>query len=213
MSKKLADLRVKYGIKELEEQSCPESPMVLFEQWMNEAIECISFDANAMAISTVDYQNRPSSRMVLLKEIKDGHFIFFTHYDGKKGLQIEKNSHVALLFWWKELERQVRIEGIAHKISKSESEEYFHSRPRGSQIGALASHQSQATTKNALIENYGKLEEKFKNTAIIPLSDNWGGYAIEPQLIEFWQGRPNRMHDRVEYLLEDSIWTRRRLAP
>ncbi|MCO5229850.1 MAG: pyridoxamine 5'-phosphate oxidase [Chitinophagales bacterium] len=213
MMKNLANLREKYGIQTLDENQCPNNPFHLFEQWMQEAIECIPNDANAMSISTVGSNGAPSSRMVLLKEVSEEKFIFFTHYDGKKGLQIEQNANVALLFWWKELERQVRIEGYAQKIEKFKSEEYFHSRPKGSQIGALSSPQSQVVTKEQLISNFQELEEKYKDNELVPLSDTWGGYAIEPHLIEFWQGRPNRMHDRVEYILEKDNWAKRRLAP
>lgn len=213
MEKKLADLRENYGIKDLNEDFCPKNPFELFELWLSEATEAIPNDANAMTLCTVGSDAQPSARTVLLKGLNEEEFLFFTHYTGKKGRQIEENPQVSLLFWWKELERQVRIEGIAYKVSKEKSEEYFHTRPKGSQIGAAASPQSTAITRSELIANFEKIELQYQDHEAIPLPDHWGGYAVRPHLIEFWQGRPNRMHDRVEYFLSDSTWTKRRLAP
>lgn len=213
MEKKLADLRENYGIKELLEEQCSENPFELFSLWMSEATDTIPNDANAMTICTVGIDGQPSARTVLLKGITDEEFLFFTHYTGKKGLQIAENPKVSILFWWKELERQVRIEGIARKISREKSEEYFHTRPKGSQIGALASPQSQVISKEQLQQRFEDFDLQFQEQKNIPLPDHWGGYAVQPHLIEFWQGRPNRMHDRIEYQFINNVWTKNRLAP
>lgn len=213
MEKKLADLRENYGIKELNEDFCPKNPFELFELWLSEATEAIPNDANAMTLCTVGSDAQPSARTVLLKGLNEEEFLLFTHYTGKKGIQIEENPKVSLLFWWKELERQVRIEGIAAKVSREKSEDYFHTRPFGSQIGAAASPQSQVISKKQLFENFKILEKQYAGQTEIPLPENWGGYAVRPHLIEFWQGRPNRMHDRIEYSLQNSEWIKHRLAP
>lgn len=213
MEKDLSALRENYAKRELEENNCPEQPFELFKLWLNEAIEEISVDANAMILSTVGKDLQPTSRTVLLKALEGEELVFYTHYDSKKGLEINSNPKVSLIFWWKELERQVRIEGIAHKISKERSEAYFHQRPKGSQIGATASPQSKTITKEKLLENFKQIEDQFKDAKNLPLPNEWGGYAIQPNLFEFWQGRPNRMHDRVEYQLIDQTWIKNRLSP
>ena len=214
MEKPLADLRENYGQKELLEENCPNDPILFFDQWLNEALETIEIDANAMTIVTVNAAGQPSARTVLLKAVTDGQFLFFTHYTGLKGIEISENNKVAILFWWKELERQVRIEGTAERISRERSEAYFHTRPKGSQIGAVASPQSQVITREALLDNFRKYEELFKTAEQVPLPENWGGYAVTPTLIEFWQGRPNRLHDRIQYTRNaDHSWKIERLAP
>ena len=213
MEKELEDLRENYGKRELNENLCPESPFELFELWINEAISLIQIDANAMALTTVGADGQPSSRMVLLKGFVQEKFYFYTHYFGRKGNQMKANPKVALLFWWKELERQVRIEGFVQKTSQDESRAYFQSRPKGSQIGSSASPQSTLITKEQLIQNFKLLEDKYRNVEKLPLPDDWGGYEVTPHLMEFWQGRPNRMHDRIEYVLKENIWVRCRLAP
>lgn len=213
MEKDLSALRENYGIKNLEEEHCPEQPFELFELWINEAIDAISVDANAMIVSTVGKDLQPTSRTVLLKAYEEHEFVFYTHYDSKKGIEIDENPKVSLIFWWKELERQVRIEGAAHKISTAKSEAYFQQRPKGSQIGATASPQSQAITKKELLENFKQIETRFKDAEQLPLPNEWGGYAVTPTLFEFWQGRPNRMHDRIEYQLKDQSWAKKRLSP
>lgn len=213
MERKLADLRENYGIKELHEEQCPDNPMDLFNLWLSEATYTIPNDANAMTLCTVGKDGQPSARTVLLKGVKENEFLFFTHYTGKKGIQIDENPKVALLFWWKELERQVRIEGFVSKISREKSEEYFHTRPKGSQIGAMASPQSKIVNAEDLRERFDLLEKEFEFVENIPLPENWGGYAVTPHLIEFWQGRPNRMHDRIEYQIQENEWKKWRLAP
>jgi pyridoxamine-phosphate oxidase len=186
---------------------------LLIQQWLDEATRSIENDSNAMILSTAGIDGQPSSRAVLLKEVHQDKFVFYTNYEGHKGMQMAENPKVSLLFWWKELERQIRIEGIVEKVSLETSETYFHSRPKGSQIGATASPQSQITSKEQLIQNFEVIEKKYKDQEELPLPAHWGGYSVTAHLIEFWQGRPNRMHDRIEYILENKVWAKNRLAP
>lgn len=213
MEKTLADLRENYGMNTLSEVESPENPMELFKIWLDEALSMVAIEPNAMTIATVGADGKPSARTILLKGINEEGFMFFTHYTSKKGIQIQENQQVSLLFWWRELERQVRIEGPAVKVSREKSEQYFHTRPKGSQIGAVASPQSKIITREALEQNFKSLESQYKDVNEVPLPDNWGGYIVVPELIEFWQGRQNRLHDRVEYIKEGQIWKRHRLAP
>lgn len=213
MEKKLAELRENYGIKELLEEKCPENPFELVDSWILEATEKVNADANAMVLTTVGNDGQPSSRMVLLKEVSDQKFVFYTNYKGKKARQMQENKKVALLFWWVELERQLRVEGTVKKLSREKNEIYFHSRPKGSQIGATASPQSTIISREKLVQNYEKIEDQYQNEKQLPLPEQWGGYEVTPHLIEFWQGRPNRLHDRVEYTLEGKQWSKKRLAP
>ncbi len=213
MEKTLAELRETYGKNELLESQCPENPFILIQQWLDEATRSIENDSNAMILSTAGIDGQPSSRAVLLKEVHQDKFVFYTNYEGHKGMQMAENPKVSLLFWWKELERQIRIEGIVEKVSLETSETYFHSRPKGSQIGATASPQSQITSKEQLIQNFEVIEKKYKDQEELPLPAHWGGYSVTAHLIEFWQGRPNRMHDRIEYILENKVWAKNRLAP
>ena len=213
MEKKLADHRENYEKHELLESQCPENPFDLVEQWISEATKALENDVNAMFLSTAGNDDQPSSRAVLLKEIYEEKFVFYTNYESRKGIQISENPKVSLLFWWKELERQIRIDGIAEKVSRETSEAYFHIRPVGSQIGAVASPQSQIVTKDQLIQSFEEADNKYKGLTQIPLPAQWGGYTVTPHLIESWQGRPNRMHDRIEYILEENVWVKNRLAP
>jgi pyridoxamine 5'-phosphate oxidase len=214
MEKPLADLRENYGYGALLEADCPDAPRPLFEKWLKEAMEREKPDPNAMTLCTVSADGQPSARTVLLKGITDEDgFLLFTHYTGKKGKEIGENDKVALLFWWRQLERQVRIEGRATKVSREKSEAYFHTRPKGSQIGAAASPQSEVVSREALLQSFEALTSQYRDEEKIPLPDNWGGYEVQAQLIEFWQGRPNRLHDRIQYRLVDGIWLKERLAP
>ena len=213
MEKPLADLRENYGFSALLEEDCPDQPMPLFEQWLAEAMKMVTLEPNAMTLVTVNAEGQPSARTVLLKGVGEEGFLLFTHYTGRKGLEIAVNDKVCLLFWWRELERQVRIEGRASKLSHEKSEAYFHTRPVGSQIGAAASPQSQVISREALLQRFEQLTEQYKDAEKIPLPDNWGGYAVQPTLIEFWQGRPNRLHDRIQYRLVEDKWIMERLAP
>lgn len=210
----IADIRKVYQLQSLLEKDVNADPIKQFETWWQQAIESKIEEPNAMTLATCNDEGKPSARIVLLKGIKKNGFIFFTNYQSRKAKEIEKNSFVSLLFFWKELERQVRIEGKIKKVSDTESDEYFFSRPRESRIGAWSSPQS------AVIENREFLQknvEKYNlefGTENIPRPDFWGGYLVEPDSIEFWQGRPGRLHDRLQYSLsENNDWNMKRLAP
>ncbi|OOF65089.1 pyridoxamine 5'-phosphate oxidase [Rodentibacter pneumotropicus] len=208
----LHNIREEYRKRVLSQHDCHKDPISQFELWMNEAITSQVNEPTAMNVATVDENGKPSSRMVLLKEVNQQGFVFFTNYHSKKGLAIEHNPYVALTFFWPELERQVRIKGKAVKISDKQSDEYFASRPYTSRIGAWASKQS------AVISGYKSLLAKAALVAAkypinVPRPAHWGGYLITPNCVEFWQGRPSRLHDRIQYRLENNIWIRERLSP
>ncbi|MDC2826507.1 pyridoxamine 5'-phosphate oxidase [Rodentibacter pneumotropicus] len=208
----LHNIREEYRKRVLSQHDCHKDPISQFELWMNEAITSQVNEPTAMNVATVDENGKPSSRMVLLKEVNQQGFVFFTNYHSKKGLAIEHNPYVAVTFFWSELERQVRIEGKAVKISDKQSDEYFASRPYTSRIGAWASKQS------AVISGYKSLLAKAALVAAkypinVPRPAHWGGYLITPNCVEFWQGRPSRLHDRIQYRLENNIWIRERLSP
>ena len=198
----------------LDRDDLDDDPIVQFEEWFRYACETVPMDPNAFSISTVDSRNRPSSRTVLLKYFDETGFVFFTNFESKKAEHIEANSHVALLFFWSDAARQVKIRGTAEKIPMSETLKYFVSRPRGSQIGAWVSAQSSVISSRSLLETeFQKLKKKFKNKDV-PLPSFWGGYRVVPYEIEFWQGRRNRLHDRFRYTLQDDkSWEIERLAP
>lgn len=213
MSKdELYNMRESYQSSFLLEEDCHSNPFVQFKNWFSHAVEIKIPEPNAMTIATVGKDGQPSARMVLLKDFSDAGFSFYTNYDSHKGKQIQENSKVALLFWW--AERQIRIEGIVQKIDRNIAEQYFHSRPKESQIGAIASPQSQVLESRAILDNrYKELEEKYISVEV-PLPDNWGGFLVIPQSIEFWQGRVSRLHDRIQYTrLENNAWKINRLAP
>lgn len=211
--KDLFDLRRDFTLRSLDEKDVKTNPITMFEQWLNEAIEAEALEPNAMNLATATTDGKPSSRVVLLKQLKPEGFVFFTNYDSKKAKQIDHNKYCALNFVWHELERQVRIEGIISKISATESDSYFEMRPAKSKLGAWASPQSQ------IIPNREYLEELMVDFEIrfgekgISRPNNWGGYIVKPLLIEFWQGRENRLHDRIQYKLIDGKWKIDRLAP
>ena len=210
----VADLRRSATGFTLDRDSLHEDPVVQFEDWFRHACETVRLDPNAMSISTVDEQNRPSSRTVLLKYFDKKGFVFFSNFESRKSREIAANPHVALLFLWSDAARQVRVSGTAEKIPTSETLKYFVSRPRGSQIGAWVSAQSSVISSRALLETeFQKLKDKFRNKEV-PLPSFWGGYRVVPDQIEFWQGRRNRLHDRFEYTKQDDgSWEIRRLAP
>jgi len=188
-------------------------PFEQFREWLDQAIFSGISDPNAMVLSTCGSDMRPSSRIVLLKEITTEGFTFFTNYNSRKGKHIEQNPYGSLLFPWHSLERQVRIEGVVQKISAEKSDEYFHSRPEESRIGAWTSPQSEEIPSREYLET---LEKKFRSkfeTSIIPRPPQWGGYRLLPDRFEFWQGCESRLHDRFEYYLENQVWIIRRLAP
>jgi len=188
-------------------------PIAQFDIWFQQALDVHQMDANAMTLSTVSAAGQPSSRIVLLKGFDERGFIFYTNYSGRKSVDIEQNPRVSLCFYWPALDRQVRIDGKAEKVSRKKSAEYFALRPRESQIGAWASDQSSPA------KNRQELEKKFDNMAkqfdneLVPLPNDWGGYVVKPQKMEFWQGRANRLHDRFVYQLDDRNWTIQRLYP
>jgi pyridoxamine 5'-phosphate oxidase len=188
-------------------------PIVQFQQWFEEACERIEVEPNAMTLATVDNSGAPSARMVLLKFFGRGGFVFFTNLESRKAVDIEGNRRVALLFWWPELERQIKINGVAERISSAEAAKYFVTRPRGSQLGAWVSQQSQAlTSRKALEMKLDEMKRKFANRQI-PLPSFWGGFRVVPSTIEFWQGQPDRLHDRFQYVREGEGWHILRLAP
>ena len=213
MKKKLADLRNDYGEIPLLEQNLPANPVELFQAWLDTAIQSNLYEPNAMVLSTLDQDFQPDSRVVLLKGIVDGKLVFFTNYSSAKGKQLEINKKVSVIFFWKELHRQIRIQGIVEKSPARESQEYFSSRPRESQLGARASKQSAVIKDRASLEAaFSRERDNFENIEI-PRPENWGGYRIIPVKIEFWQGRSGRMHDRLVYHLEKKSWKVQRLAP
>ncbi|HMN33393.1 MAG: pyridoxamine 5'-phosphate oxidase [Chitinophagaceae bacterium] len=215
MQKDIASIREEYLLSELDESEVLANPVEQFENWFNQAIQSKIVDVNAMTLCTVDQHNIPNGRNVLLKGIENNEFRFFTNYNSQKGKEILVNPHVTLVFYWKELQRQVRIRGSVQKISEEESIEYFQSRPRESQIGAWVSHQSEILSDRKELENKTKkFELEFKQLEQIPKPDYWGGFAVSPIYIEFWQGRASRLHDRICYSLQnDGTWKKNRLSP
>lgn len=208
----LHNIREEYTKRVLSQHDCAENPITQFELWQNEAITAQVNEPTAMNIATVNEQGHPSSRIVLLKEVNAEGFVFFTNYHSHKGQDIAHNQFVALNFFWPELERQVRVEGVAEKISPAQSDEYFASRPYTSRVGAWASEQS------AVISGYKTLLAKAalvaaKHPLNVPRPPHWGGYLVRPNLVEFWQGRPSRLHDRIRYRLASGEWIRERLSP
>lgn len=209
----LENSRKSYNQHQLEEHTIPRNPFDLFASWYKDAEKISSIETNAMGLATVSSDGKPSLRKVLLKEVWNNQFIFYTNYKSRKGREIEHNPSVALLFHWEAQERQVRIEGVAFKLDDIKSDEYFASRPLSSQQAAIASPQSE------IIENRDDLEQRFAKVSSgsdeLIRPEFWGGYAVMPNIIEFWQGRPSRMHDRIIYAKDDSkdSWSMHRLAP
>lgn len=209
----IADIRKDYQLKSLTEAEVAKDPFAQFSVWWDEAVASAIDEVNAMALSTVSSAGKPSSRIVLLKGFNEQGFVFFTNYKSEKGRQIEQQQFVSLLFFWKELERQVRIEGVATKVTPEESDTYFHSRPVGSRLGAWASPQSQKITDRSVLEQaLENVTAEYAETAI-PRPPHWGGYRVIPSSIEFWQGRSSRLHDRILYKQVDGVWQISRLAP
>ena len=214
MPNKPADIRKEYSKEKLIESSVAEDPIVQFGKWWKEAVEADIDEVNAMTLATASIEAVPSARIVLLKEFTRDGFVFCTNYNSYKGQQLAENPKACLVFYWKEIERQVRITGIVKKISDKESDIYFKSRPIASQIGAFVSPQSQVIeNREWLDEQFSNKTKKFENTDI-QRPDHWGGYIVNPVIIEFWQGRPSRLHDRIQYSLEENgNWKIERLAP
>ena len=214
MNKDLSNYRKSYEKSELLISNVPDNPLQLFQTWFYEvdASEAID-EANAMTISTIGLDGFPKSRVVLLKKYTHEGFIFYTNYNSEKGKAIAANNNVCISFFWHAAEKQIIIKGKAEKIAENLSDGYFESRPKGSQIGALVSNQSEIVAKTTLEEKLKDLEKAYKDKDI-PRPKHWGGYIVKPVEIEFWQGRPNRLHDRIRYQLqEDYTWKVDRLAP
>jgi pyridoxamine 5'-phosphate oxidase len=211
----LSELRLNYQLASLSELEVAVNPVTQFEQWFNEALQSQIVEPNAMVLCTSDATGQPHSRVVLLKELtaQDG-FVFFTNYNSHKAQQLNTNSQVSLLFFWKELERQVRVLGQVHQLTTVQNEAYFHSRPKQSQIGAWASEQSQViASRKVLDDNYDALTIKYPGDTKVPYPAHWGGYGVQPHQIEFWQGRASRLHDRVQYTNVNNEWLIERLSP
>lgn len=214
MSNDIHAIRKDYASSELVEDVLPDDPILLFSNWFEEAKAPMGFDVNAMTLATVDANGYPTTRIVLLKGIEHGNFIFYTNYLSKKSSDISENPNVSLCFFWGPLERQVRINGLAQKIGKEESKAYFKSRPYESQIGAWASEQSsEINSRDELRNKFEELCKKYPTADSVPFPDFWGGYEVIPQTIEFWQGRPGRLHDRIQYKLVHERWEWVRLSP
>jgi len=210
----IADIRKDYQLQSLLEKDIEKNPINQFSTWWNQAIESQIDEVNAMTLATVDANHKPSARIVLLKEFNENGFVFFTNYNSKKGLDMLSNKNVALVFFWKELERQVRIEGKVEKVSGDISDTYFNSRPEMSRIGAWASPQSKVIPSREILEtNFQQYQTEFEKKEI-NRPQHWGGYIVKPELIEFWQGRSSRLHDRIVYGKDgDNEWKINRLAP
>jgi pyridoxamine 5'-phosphate oxidase len=211
--KEIAALRENYTKGSLDVSDVSFVPLEQFQMWFDEAISSELLEPNALLLSTVSAKGKPSSRIVLLKGLDNG-FKFYTNYLSRKGTELIENPNACITFFWAELERQVRIEGTIEKVSAEESDEYFQSRPKGSQIGAWTSNQSMVIGNREVLEEREKhLIEKFGNNPI-PRPPHWGGYRLVPNYIEFWQGRPSRLHDRIAYtLMENDEWKIERLSP
>ena len=213
MKKNIGSIRKDYTLQQLNEQEADENPFKQFQKWWDQAVESEIDEVNAMTLATVNKEGKPSARIVLLKDFNDKGFVFFTNYHSKKGTDIESNPFGCLVFFWKELERQIRIEGQIQKVDEEESTQYFLSRPIYSQIGAWASNQSAVVESRDVLENsFTQYQSTFAHKAITR-PDHWGGYRLVPDNIEFWQGRSNRMHDRIQYTKKNDSWTKVRLAP
>jgi pyridoxamine-phosphate oxidase len=211
----IQNLREDYRLASLDEGQCEADPMKQFEQWFQEAQRAALKEPNAMTLSTVSREGQPSGRIVLLKGIEQDALLFYTNYESRKGRELAANPRCALTFLWAELERQVRVEGLVEKVSRGVSEAYFKTRPKGSRLGALVSKQSaELSSREQLERRLAELEEAFGLTDEVPIPEAWGGYKVKPKVFEFWQGRRNRLHDRIIYRLGDTNrWVMGRLSP
>lgn len=209
----IQNLRQDYRSAGLAEGDVDKDPIIQFGKWFKEALEAQLFEPNVMTLATADQYGKPSARIMLLKGFDENGFVFYTNYESRKGKMLTVNPQAALVFFWPELERQVRIEGVITKVEEETSTAYFHSRPKGSQIGAIASTQSHVIPDKASLEGrVAELTEEFKDREV-PRPLHWGGYLVEPTYIEFWQGGSSRLHDRIVYEKTDRVWVINRLAP
>lgn len=209
----LHELRKEYTKAALDEKKVSANPVEQFAQWFEEAKHSGLTEPNAMILSTASKQGRPSSRAVLLKEFSENGFVFFTNYESRKGSELEENPFASLLFFWADLERQIRIEGSVEKISTKDSEDYFKTRPLKSRLGAWASRQSSVIkSREEVVKKFLLYAAKYSLTGV-PLPEFWGGYILKPEVFEFWQGRESRLHDRIRYRNENGLWNIERLSP
>ncbi|MBC5991695.1 pyridoxamine 5'-phosphate oxidase [Pontibacter cellulosilyticus] len=214
LSYNIADIRTNYSKQALTEDTVDENPIKQFQFWLEEAIKAAAEEPTAFVLSTVSPEGKPSARVVLLKEVDERGFVFYTNYSSRKGKELEQNPYACFTFFWPALERQVRVEGNIMRVPEEESDAYFKSRPKGSQIGAWASPQSQVISGRDVLQDADqKYTEQFASTDLIPRPSHWGGYVLQPIRLEFWQGRPNRLHDRIMYESVDGKWQINRLAP
>ncbi|MCS5662775.1 MAG: pyridoxamine 5'-phosphate oxidase [Flavobacteriales bacterium] len=213
MKKNIADIRTDYTKNSISEIGLNSDPVQQFKIWFNQALDSKVIEASAMVLSTVSSEGFPSGRVLLLKGVEDSGFTFFTNYNSAKAKDMEANSNASMTFFWSELEQQVRIAGVIEKLDSVISDSYFYSRPRASQISAVASNQSdKLENRDDLIQEVNRLEKLYENKKV-PRPENWGGYVLKPVKVEFWQGRTSRLHDRFLYELIDGTWQISRLAP
>jgi pyridoxamine 5'-phosphate oxidase len=211
---KLEDIRKEYAKASLDVNNVSADPLEQFNTWFDEAVQAKVPEPNAMSLATVGSDQRPSCRIVLLKGIEQKQFVFYTNYQSHKGKELDGHPFCALTFFWPELERQVRIEGAVSRVEEYRSEAYFQSRPLGSQIGAWSSPQSSVIENREILdERVGQITKRFQGATKLPKPKQWGGYQVAPFMIEFWQGRTSRLHDRIQFTLIDGVWQRHRLAP
>lgn len=209
----LQNLRQEYRSAELSEQDIDQNPIHQFNLWFKQALDSKLYEPNVMTLATATPNGIPSARIVLLKGFDENGFTFYTNYESHKGRELAENPHAALVFFWAELERQVRVEGVVAKVDPEVSTAYFHSRPKGSQIGAMVSPQSKViASRQELEQHINTLTDQYMDE-LVPRPAHWGGYVVKPTVIEFWQGRPSRLHDRIRYKLMDGNWIIDRLAP
>ncbi|KST67668.1 pyridoxamine 5'-phosphate oxidase [Mastigocoleus testarum] len=214
MDRTVADLRKDYTLQELNETEVDPNPVIQFQKWFDQVCSVDIPEPNAMTVATVSSEGKPSARMVLLKDYDGRGFVFYTNYNSRKGQELIANPHAALVFWWAQLERQVRITGSVEKISAQESDEYFHSRPFNSRLGAWTSNQSEiVSSRQTLEQRLRELQAKYQDLEV-PRPPHWGGFRVIPAEIEFWQGRSSRLHDRLLYSRhDDDTWEIERLSP
>jgi pyridoxamine 5'-phosphate oxidase len=212
-SRHIAAIRKDYQLAALDDAAVGTDPLAFFGKWFIEAQAADVPEVNAMVLATVDERHNPHARIVLLKGLDEKGFVFYTNYQSAKGHDLDVNPNAALVFFWQELERQVRVEGTVEKVSEEDSDHYFNSRPEGSRIGAWSSPQSQVINDRTLLDdNYKKYQQQFSGS-IIPRPPYWGGYRVVPEKVEFWQGRSSRMHDRLVFTKGEGEWQKSRLAP